>query len=768
MSVLSSAQRNEEYLSKHSKLWEEAMYPFKLLADCEKKFYESERERAPPQQAQKSAQAGFLADSFVSLFVRSFVVSWTFLQLHPPEGEQSSGDNALDRRKANSGSASSRGDNEETMRFMYNQIPTALKKTMQTLQKFIMAGGGGPAQGQGGGQQPAMHHSSSSSGFGGGGGGGRLPHSASSAHLLSAQPSSPTGTSGGGLGGSESVFASTLLLLEELVGIFIPLRICLIQFYQSLSFLCAPGGGISGGSGGGSGSSGGSGGGGGGGAPRLKEVMYDDVSRMLEKLRRRMERAFTHPHLVRLNQALILPELCLLEQCINVECEDPKRGGSLLPAFDWTSTMFALMRIKAEHARWMNRILARDNSINANNNSSSSSSNSRKAVTNKSISTLHVSVSTCVFPSVLHWVHQLHHSLLCKATFVFWGMTVSKSVEIKGYGEEMALRLANLEAHYVALCDRIVKKVPHAYSCMLLMDASSSSSMGGRPVVDPLRPLVLRDSAVSEEDALAAEEAAGVAAAPSTGGLGQYPVLFSWPAHRAAVLEKWNLVSLLQQKQDLMSDLSSAFHANPSKAASFVTRQQTATYILATGPSNHPGDDLLVWDYENEVARASPTTGIVAPGSVSYFLCKIDTNKNVYFVITFQAGCNEPPAAAVPNNAATTTPNNHHHPSSSGPSGASNPPTPPTHLTRDYSGANWDTNDNAFSTSAAASAAAASTSAAAAAASSPPSSCQLLLSASARKRAFDHVLSEVTPMLFKLRHMHVFQNLQPGVYKKKS
>ena len=39
---LSAAIRSEEQLTKHTKVWEEMIYPFKLLAECERKYYESE------------------------------------------------------------------------------------------------------------------------------------------------------------------------------------------------------------------------------------------------------------------------------------------------------------------------------------------------------------------------------------------------------------------------------------------------------------------------------------------------------------------------------------------------------------------------------------------------------------------------------------------------------------------------------------------------------------------------------------------------------
>ena len=42
VAALSAAIRTEEQLTKHTKVWEEMIYPFKLLAECERKYYESE------------------------------------------------------------------------------------------------------------------------------------------------------------------------------------------------------------------------------------------------------------------------------------------------------------------------------------------------------------------------------------------------------------------------------------------------------------------------------------------------------------------------------------------------------------------------------------------------------------------------------------------------------------------------------------------------------------------------------------------------------
>jgi hypothetical protein len=289
-------------------------------------------------------------------------------------------------------------------------------------------------------------------------------------------------------------------------------------------------------------------------------------------------------------------------------------------------------------------------------------------------------------------------------------------------------------------------------------------------VADPNRPLLLRDLAVSPDDL----DEGGAAAVPD--GLGQYPVLLSRPAHRP-VLEKWNLVSLLQQKEDLAADMMAAFTAAAAARRppplSPHAPQQSATRMIALGPSNHPSD-LLVWDYENEALQAGygPSSGDrgasggggggnVPLGTVSTFICKLDVSKSVYLVVTFQAGCTNNPAAAGTD---LLSPSNVSRESSGAADAA-------TLNAVAAAGVNASTPVAATGGSAASSFSSASSSGLSSplppsAASASPS--LQLLSAVARKRAFEQVLAEVTPMLHKLRHMHVFASMQPGLGKKRS
>lgn len=644
---------------------------------------------------------------------------------------------------------------------MYTQVPVALKKTMNLLHKFVV--------------QHAQNNLAAS----------KLQHSASAMHMpsqalppsASFNPHSPpaaggrSGGIGGGRGGGDgtgggggaarggglgdSVFTGTLHIMDELLNHYIPLKITLVQHYQNLNLACAPGGG------GGSSSSRGFG------AARVREVHYSETVVVLEELRYKCDRSFTHPWMVRLKDALILPELFLLERCLALESQF--RDAAILPALDWKATMFALMRIKTEHVRWLNRLMARDrDGAPGGGGGGSGGAGARKPAGGagapaKFSPLLPVTPSTVTFPCVLHWVHQLHHSLLCKATLLFWTATAAKSAEIKGFGDEAAAKVERLDSNYVAQMDRMVRRLPHCYSVALIMDCTDPMHQGLR-VPDPAQPLLLHDSALSPDDL--AESAS--AAVPD--GLGKYPVLLSRPPHRP-VLEKWNLVSLLQQKEGLAEDMAAAFAAAAAARRppplSPHAPQQSATQMVALGPSNSPSD-LLVWDYENEALQASHAPGnsgggSVPAGTVSTFLCKVDPSKNLYLVVTFQAGCTNNPAAGTD----LLSPSNPSRESSGSDAAA-------MQSTINAVAAAGTSASTPVSTAAASATTPSHASSASSGLSSPlppyasASASLQLLSAAARKRAFEQVLAEVTPMLHKLRHMHVFANLQPALGKKRS
>lgn len=135
---------------------------------------------------------------------------------------------------------------------------------------------------------------------------------------------------------------------------------------------------------------------------------------------------------------------------------------------------------------------------------------------------------------------------------------------------------------------------------------------------------------------------------------------------------------------------------------------------------------------------SAQSTGVIAPNSVSYFLARADMHTSVYLVLTFQAN------TAAATDAPTPTANHTRDTSLTGedramtPSGSSASLAPtPTHLS------------------------------VAASVASPHATSSSLPSAAGRKRAFDLILGEVTPILHRMRHMHVFQQMQPGLGKKK-
>jgi len=775
------------------KLVEELMHPFKLMADCERKYYE-----------------------------------WSFMTAVAAGGDAGAAAGGADAAARGRRSGAAGEDDDGSLKFKYSQIPVALKKTMQVVHKIVVQ------QAQQQAQQSRIQQQQQQQ---------QLLHSASMSNLSSSSPVSPLSprgrehstvglpmTPGGPTPGgpsdraTETVFTSLLMLMEEVVSSFIPLKLQMIHFYENLQAVSAAT----------SASSlttavvSGSGGAGTGGvAPRVRDVHYGELVRALVKLRARCER-FAHPHLVRVRDSLLLPELFLLEHCLALEGDDPTRA--LLPAYDWKHTILTLTRIKAEHHKWLQRILARDKEVNAPGGGASTAGTAgaagRKGVlpstalvqAAKYTPLLSVSVSSATVPAALHWLHQLSHSLLCKATLLFWSVTAAKSAEIKGASAagELAARLERLDVNYVAVFDRMLKRIPHCYSIALMMDctgASSAAGTGATRVVDPLRPLQLRDAAVSDEEleyarlqaeAQAEADAANglsppppVAQGGGGGGLGQYPVLFSWPPSRA-VLEEWNLVALLQQKADLMAELADLANALPppstvnttpapqpaglmtpgsphsppptmsptgtsaaSAAANFsmppsrpvplsllaaVNNHPSASQLVALGPSHHPLD-LLVWDFENElpiVPRGGGPPQPPPPGAVSYFLARLDVSKNVWLVVTLQQGCSnaaEAPAASAGGAAEASGGADSSDTAVSAPLSASAASTP----------------------SHASSASTPSHSSSSAAAASPS-----VLSGAARRRAFDHLLAETTPVLQRLRHLHVMQHLQPNLGKKRS
>jgi hypothetical protein len=255
--------------------------------------------------------------------------------------------------------------------------------------------------------------------------GGGLQQSASNLHSLSASPSSLSPTSASAQD-QQQRFSELHQLLYELVEGYIMLKCTLMQLYQILNSPYSLG------------------------PTRPKDISWTEHKRVFTNLRVKADRAFTHPHLVLLKNSLLLPEIFLLEQCFALEAEP-----TMLPGFDCKHTMFLLMRIRMEQARWMNRLLTRDREGSMMNATLPSGlpagSKKTPATVVKYSSGLSFAMNTVTFPTVLHWIHMFQQSLLSKSTLLFWNMLHAKSAEIRGYAEEMQQKLDRLDVNYLNL-----------------------------------------------------------------------------------------------------------------------------------------------------------------------------------------------------------------------------------------------------------------------------------------------------------------------------
>jgi hypothetical protein len=834
---LASLVKGDEFFSKYNKIWEEIIYPFKLMAECEKKYYEW----------------NFLTN--ISIDGNSLPPPLIILGTDSNSSSTSSSASSRLRRSlsgtsSNSGAA---GDNDEdSLKYKYSQIPVALKKTMQTLHKFIVQQAQQQAlnirlqqqQQQQQQQQGSLPHSISSTSFLNNSSSSNSSNSGISSFGSPKSPNSPSllnatsfnnnlieSNNNNSMDGrsTETIFTSTLLLLEEIVSKWVPLKISLIQFYQCLqseSALTAPPTGNNGNY-----------------ASRARDINYNENLKYLSRIRIKVEKSFGHPHLIRLKDSLLLPELFLLEKSLGFECDEYSKG--FIPKFDWKHSTFTLMHIKAEHTRWLNRIVTKDKEFNSGSGTHNTNSNSNIGTTggggvsstlsgavgssggrnlknqypsaltptSKHSPLLLISVTTATIPSLLHWIHQFSHSLLCKSTLLFWHATAARSLEIRGVTEEISARLDRLDTNYVALFDKFIKKIPNCYSISLIMDCTLNPS--GIPIPDPLHPLQLADSAVNEDELELAAAASAQSPSiesddgttspvsppsviPQTGGLGQYPVLFHWPTSRT-LLEKWNLVSILQLKGDLMADLSatvtppvqtstganatqsntsghqhsststpptlSLAHSRPFPL-SLLAPLQSSSQLVALGPSNHPSD-LLIWDFENELPIPNRNAGVsalptVPIGAVSYFVSKMDINKNVWIVVTFQNGCNN---GTIDTNTSSSQQQQQQQSSMIG----INPIGAPSRETSSGVETNTESATGSATTSAVSTPShSGSVTGIPVVATTPSSSSSVLLSAAARRRTFDLIVAEITPIIQRLRHLHVMQHLLPKLGVKKS
>ena len=446
----------------------------------------------------------------------------------------------------------------------------------------------------------------------------------------------------------------------------------------------------------------------------------------------------------------------------------------MLPAYNFTHTMMLLMRIQTESSRWLKRLIVRDrrdgmghasgnshahpnsshvlappthathahsltsptavaryafNAASQAHSSSQTSTNSRDNHTNP----FNIHTVTVTIPAMLHWIYLLHQSILCKSTFIFWNIIYSKNAEIKGYTEEMSQKLDKLDVNYIGLIDRLVKRLPNCYSFEIVLDCSELDQ-----IVDMNKPLQLIDmgytngnttqsssSSYGHQSTDADSPISPSHSSPPTGsgGLAKYPILFTWPQSRST-LEKWNLISTLLSHGDLFAGYES-LPPNSSTSSSF---RQTNTSIATLGPSHHQGD-WMIWDYENEGMQLSK--GITP---VSYFIARLDLHKSAYIVITFQS---------------TDIPSSSLARDSTNDSTISSVPVPPLNSSSSSSSllSSNSSSNNPLS---------------------PPQSSSLPLAPPVRKKLFDQILTEFVPILQKLRHMHVFQQMQPmlGVKKK--
>jgi hypothetical protein len=266
--------------------------------------------------------------------------------------------------------------------------------------------------------------------------------------------------------------------------------------------------------------------------------------------------------------------------------------------------------------------------------------------------------------------------------------------------------------------DKLIKRTPHCYSFSLLLDASSLPN-----ILDPSHPLVLKD--ITAPQGTGAEEDQ-----PAEGGLARFPLLFSYPPGRP-FLQKWNIVSTVIARADM-------FYSGLTKESP----RQTATYVCTLGPSHLP-TDVCIWDYESEMLQANSkhANGLLAPNSASYFIAKVDPSKTAYVVVTFQA-----------------------NPSILGGEGGTLAGTTQQRNVSGGSPADSPLPQSSSSLSAH-TALATPTSAAATPAVNPAA---IPPAPAARKRVFDQLMAEVSPILHYMRHMHVFNQMQPSLGKKKN
>jgi hypothetical protein len=187
--------------------------------------------------------------------------------------------------------------------------------------------------------------------------------------------------------------------------------------------------------------------------------------------------------------------------------------------------------------------------------------------------------------------------------------------------------------------------------------------------------------------------------------------------------------------------------------------------LVALGPSNHPAD-LLVWDFENElpiiprggVATTAASPPLIPPGAVSYFLARLDVGKSAWLLLTFQQGCINGPETAITPTAAAGGGSSLSRADGVGSLDA-------TSLLHSASGTGSSL--SAALTSSGGVQPPPTPSSASGATGGATAAPAVLPSPADRRRAFERLVAEISPVLQKLRHLHILQHLQPNLGKKK-
>jgi len=792
-----------------SKIWEEITHPLKLLADCERNYYAWQFLAPLPPLSTESGSSSSGGGGLGSKVSGSSSGKkkdgggglTCAIPSHPVSARLVGGNHGVLKQKGMA------GEDMRSLVWMYSQLPLGLKKTQAALTKLMpIVTGGSSSSGSSTSTSGSGSGSASGSGSGGheknGASKTSSSHRAPSTSTSQSQPPPPPPPPlalphslhlADRAALSAAAFASLHHLFDELMSVFIPLRQMMIDLYALLALPYAQG------------------------PMRVRSVESASLAALCQQMSSRCNASFRHPLLQRMYTTLIHPELSMLGQVWELDGGGGEgEGGGSLDRFQWRENMFSLWRLRREMDEWTSTLEAAASSSSSSStmhtdiNAKGKGSAGSQSDLHRSTSTLSSgsgrfsssssspssssssSTSTFTLPSVLHWLRLFHASLLAKSTFIFWhpiiststprltvqngrggcgGRTSSSSASSRERERERAelaakyAKLERLDTNFLAAVDRLLQRVPCCSSFSLLLDcsnrdqvvaepahslASSTASSAPRPTRNNdddganATSNATNDTATTRNDVEGGndqDDADGdddESPPPPTGGLARYPILFTWPLNRS-LEKKWNVVSLLLSKQDVWSRMSQAFaNYHPSSRGSTTSNfhlplpSQSSSYLLAVGPSFHPSD-LIIWDYEHESMKETQ----------SYVLAKMDLDKDIYIVITCQPpqqqqqqqqSGNEMDAATLPPSGSSTS-------LGAGPSHLHMNASPPSNIS----------SSTAPSSSAAATA-------------TPPPSRVALFSPAIRKRLFDVIVSELYPMLQRLRHQHVYAQVHANVH----